>query len=202
MSATSGTSIEMQPPSSGSSDSGASSQSPDKSASPSPPVAGHYPALEIGAWNGSSGSALVGDRTRELERRESHEHQIKHEQEKEEHSKKKTLVAKQSSAVGLPTLQDYLNYIEKLYSPNAWSDAPRVSVAYQHLSYHLPVPVDETANPSMWRALKGLFVPKKKTTLDVFDDLTGVIPSGKMTLLLAPPGAGQTQTVVQYTSTR
>lgn len=98
-----------------------------------------------------------------------------------------------SQGGGLPSLQDYLDYVKLLHAPSVWGDAPKVSIGFKDLSYLLPLPVDVVANPSVWKASYEMFQRKKMRTLDVYEDLTGVVRQGKMTLVLAPPGAGKSQ---------
>ena len=106
---------------------------------------------------------------------------------------KHALSSRTSSAVALPTLQDYISYIEMLYSDKCWRDAPSVPLTYDKLSYHLPLPADDTENPSVGKAFFDMFRKQATSDLAVFDDLTGHIPAGRMTLVLAPPGAGKSQ---------
>ncbi len=96
-----------------------------------------------------------------------------------------------STGAPLPTLQDYLSYVKLLYSPDCWRDAPSVPLTYDHLSYTLQVPLNEVTNPSVAKAAVDMFRKVTTTELRVFHDLTGHIPAGRMTLVLAPPGAGQ-----------
>ena len=50
-----------------------------------------------------------------------------------------------------------------------------------------------TNNSSVSGACLDLFRKPATSDLAVFDDLTGHIPAGRMTLVLAPPGAGKSQ---------
>ena len=96
----------------------------------------------------------------------------------------------------IPSLDDYVRYLEVLQAE--WKDAPVIDVAFNHLSYVVKVAADETAIPSIDRAFieffKGLtFQRPPPVNLAVFNDCTGTVPHGQMTLVLAPPGAGKSQ---------
>jgi len=113
------------------------------------------------------------------------------EEEEAEVKKKKLAATLSSTGQALPTLQDYISYVRMLYSDKCWRDAPSVDITYDNLSYILDLPVDDVTNPSIDKAFLDMFRPKKTTKFDVFSDLAGHIPAGKMTLVLAPPGAGK-----------
>jgi ABC-type phosphate transport system ATPase subunit len=63
---------------------------------------------------------------------------------------------------------------------------PSVSVS---VSFQLPV--DDVTNPSIAKAFTDMFRKVPTSKFDVFKGLTGHIPAGKMTLVLAPPGGGK-----------
>ena len=96
----------------------------------------------------------------------------------------------------IPSLDDYIRYLRVLQA--SWKDAPTVDLTFSHLSYVVKVPADETSIPSIGKAFLDFF---KRITcqlpppvpLAVFDDCSGSIPHGQMTLVLAPPGAGKSQ---------
>ena len=96
----------------------------------------------------------------------------------------------------IPSLDDYIRYLEALQS--SWRDSPTVDLSFSHLSYVVKVSADETAIPSIAKSFKVFFDRltfrrPPPVSLSVFNDCTGLIPHGQMTLLLAPPGAGKSQ---------
>jgi hypothetical protein len=96
----------------------------------------------------------------------------------------------------IPSLDDYVRYIDVLQKD--WRDAPTMDIVFQHLSYNVKVASDETSIPSISKSFLDFFKwitfqQPKPVNLAVFNDCTGVIPHGKMTLVLAPPGAGKSQ---------
>jgi len=98
----------------------------------------------------------------------------------------------------IPSLNDYLEYIKLLQS--CWKDSPRVDVVFNNLTYIVPIAPDEVRIPSIGHAFSDFvktltFRTPPKVPLHVFDNCSGTIPSGKMTLILAPPGAGKSQLV-------
>ena len=59
------------------------------------------------------------------------------------------------------------------------------------LSLSFQLPVDDVTNPSIAKAFTDMFRKVPTSKFDVFKGLTGHIPAGKMTLVLAPPGGGK-----------
>ena len=96
----------------------------------------------------------------------------------------------------IPSLEDYVRYVEALES--SWKDCPTIDLAYRRLSYVVKVPSDETSIPSIGKSFLDFFrrisfqLPPPES-LGVFSECTGTIPHGRMTLVLAPPGAGKSQ---------
>ena len=96
----------------------------------------------------------------------------------------------------IPSLEDYIRYLEVLQS--SWHDSPTVDISFNHLTYIVKVSQDETAIPSIDKSFMDLVNRltcrrPPPVPLHVFDECTGFIPHGQMTLLLAPPGAGKSQ---------
>jgi len=98
----------------------------------------------------------------------------------------------------IPSLDDYLEYIRLIQS--SWKDSPRVDVVFNNLTYIIPIAPDEVKIPTIGNAFVDFFKTitfqrPPRVPLHVFDGCSGTIPSGQMTLLLAPPGAGKSQFV-------
>ena len=96
----------------------------------------------------------------------------------------------------IPSLDDYIRYVQLLQ--DNWKDAPVIDIVYNDLSYVVKVSPEETRIPSIGRSFVDFlrwisFQLPKPVPLAVFKQCTGVIPHAKMTLVLAPPGAGKSQ---------
>ena len=96
----------------------------------------------------------------------------------------------------IPSLDDYIAYLRELQ--RCWPDAPKLDICFQHLNYEVKVPADEVRVPSISKSFLDFFrwisfQQQKPVPLQVFQDCTGLIPHGRMTLVLAPPGAGKSQ---------
>jgi hypothetical protein len=121
-----------------------------------------------------------------------HREQVHNEKNQNHNEPVKLLLAHQASTVTLPTLDDYLQYNRLLYT-TAWLDAPNVSLAYKNLSYRVKIPDNHIENPSVAKAVKNMFRAKQESDFNIYNNLSGVIPSGRMTLILGAPGCGKSQ---------
>jgi len=101
-----------------------------------------------------------------------------------------------SGLAKIPSLDDYLRYIALLQ--NNWRDAPHIDIVFNNLTYTIPISPDEISIPNIGKSFVNFFkfitfqLPPK-IPLHVYHECSGTIPSGKMTLVLAPPGAGKSQ---------
>ena len=93
-------------------------------------------------------------------------------------------------------LDEYLGYLRSLKA--AWTDVPTLSIAYRDFSYTISVPLSDINNeiPNLAKFTLGLlrsltFRSKPKADLHVLNKVTGYIPAGSMTLVLAPGGGGK-----------
>jgi hypothetical protein len=86
------------------------------------------------------------------------------------------------------SVTDYIKYLQLLHS--VWTDAPAVSLSYNSLSFTVSVPEKRAEIPSIRSGFINLFSKANRMPFDVYCNLSGVIKPGRMTLVLAPPGAG------------
>ena len=66
---------------------------------------------------------------------------------------------------------------------------PSVQVEFENLSYSVQVKQSDDSVQTVGRAMTSLRKPPTKT-LTILNNLTGIIPPGTMTLVMAPPGHG------------
>ncbi|KAH7553399.1 hypothetical protein JRO89_XS12G0007400 [Xanthoceras sorbifolium] len=80
-------------------------------------------------------------------------------------------------------------------------EIPKIEVRYEHLSVEGDVHVGSRALPTLinvyMNAIEGVLgflhlIKKNKRKIQILDDVSGVVRSSRMTLLLGPPGAGKT----------
>ncbi|KAG6497045.1 hypothetical protein ZIOFF_044931 [Zingiber officinale] len=80
-------------------------------------------------------------------------------------------------------------------------ELPKIEVRYQNLSLEADVYVGSRALPSLWNTtlniLEGFFgllqlSPSKKRTINILDNVSGILKPSRMTLLLGPPASGKT----------
>jgi ABC-type multidrug transport system fused ATPase/permease subunit len=80
-------------------------------------------------------------------------------------------------------------------------ELPKIEVRFEHLNVAANVSIGERGLPSLPNFVLGALeaalgalhlLPTNKTTLNILNDISGIIKPNRMTLLLGPPGAGKT----------
>ena len=90
---------------------------------------------------------------------------------------------------------DYLGYQSRLKA--LWRDNIELTISYRDLAYVIPVPVKDAGIPNLAKSLLNFFLLKgfrqRYRDFLALQPNSGVVLPGQMTLVLAPPGHGQTQ---------